>query len=134
MPSEICEPVSYAEGESALTVLAAPPCVGRGVTGNSGLSSPFRVVRALVWASVGDTDGRQEQGDSSRGRVLGQGRVCQPSGIPVAPFSKPLAGLSFSFVCASGPPTCGRSLGKCVQSGPLWPPGAADMEQAAVLH
>lgn len=45
----------------------APPCVGRGVTGNSGLSSHFRVVRALVWAAVGDTAGRQGLGDASGG-------------------------------------------------------------------
>lgn len=33
---------------------SAPPCVGRGVMGNSGLSSHFRVVRTLVWVAVED--------------------------------------------------------------------------------
>lgn len=65
--------MSHISGESGFTVLAAtnpvstPPCVGRGVTGNSGLSSHFRVVRALVWAAVGDTAGRQGLGDASGG-------------------------------------------------------------------
>lgn len=57
-------------------------------------------------------------GMSLGGRGLGQGRVCQPSGIPNAPFSKPFAGLSYFFVCTGGPPTCRLSLGKCVQPGP----------------
>lgn len=67
--------------------------------GNSGLSNHFRVVRALVWAAVGGTAGQQGLGDVSGGQGLGQGRVCQPSGIPKAPFSKPFAGLSYVFVC-----------------------------------
>lgn len=60
-------------GESAPAVLPllslppAPPCVGRGVMGNSELSSHFRVVRALVWVAVRDTAGRQGLGDASRG-------------------------------------------------------------------
>lgn len=33
--------------------------------GNSGLSSHFRVVRALVWVVVGDTAGLQGLGDAS---------------------------------------------------------------------
>lgn len=92
-------------GESPVRVPAtivpapAPPCVGRGVMGNSGLSNHFRVVRALVWAAVGGTAGQQGLGDVSGGQGLGQGRVCQPSGIPKAPFSKPFAGLSYVFVC-----------------------------------
>ena len=46
---------------------AAPPGVGRGVTGNSGLSHHVRVVRALEWVVVGDTAGRQGLGDASGG-------------------------------------------------------------------
>lgn len=81
-----------------LSLPPAPPCVGRGVMGNSGLSHCVRVVRPLEWVVVGDTAGRQGLGDASRGWGLGQGRVCQPSGIPMAPFSKPFARLSYSFV------------------------------------
>lgn len=66
--------------------------------GNSGLSNRFRVVRALVWAAVGDTAGQQGLGVVSRGQGLGQGRVCQPSGIPKAPFSKPFSGPEL-FLC-----------------------------------
>lgn len=112
-----------------LSLPPAPPCVGRGVTGNSGLSSHFRVVRAWVWAAGGDTAGYRGLGDASGGCSLGQGTACQPSGIPVAPFSKSFARLSYSFVCVRGPPTFGRSLGKCVQSGPWWP-----LQAAAVPH
>lgn len=87
-------------GESAPATPAARPSLrGKGCAGNSGLSHHVRVVRALEWVAVGDAAGRQGLGDAPGGGSPGQGGVCQPSGIPVAPFSKPFAGLSCSFVC-----------------------------------
>ena len=98
-------PMSDVGSESAPAAPAAtvppsgPSLCGKGCDGNSGLSHHVRVVRALEWVVMGDAAGQQGLGDASGGGSLGQGRVCRPSGIPMASSAKPFARLSYSFVC-----------------------------------
>lgn len=55
--------------------------------GNSGLSSHFRVVRALVWVAVGDTAGLQGPG-TPLGMKPGPGQSVSAKWNPHGPISK----------------------------------------------
>lgn len=93
-PCKACRPQFHISGESTVRVPAAivpalaPPCVGRGVMGNSGLSNHFRVVRALVWAAVGGTAGQQGLGDVSGGTRSGPGQSVSAKWNPEGPIFK----------------------------------------------
>lgn len=109
----------------SLSLPPAPPCVGRGAAGNSGLSRHFRVVRAWVWAVVGDTAGGQGPGESSGGVRPWPGQCMSAKWNPRGPIFKVICKAELSLCL------CLRTPHFRPQPGKMWAVGASVASQSS---